>query len=54
MSRISGRVVEGQRNKSCLIVHARDNDDQYGGHRGNKKWLDPGYILRNEPVGFFG
>lgn len=39
------------RNKSYLIIHARDGD-QCGGHRGNKKWLDPGYILRNEPVEF--
>lgn len=50
--RISGRVVEGERNKGYLIIHARDNGDQYGGHRGNKKWLDPGYILSNEPVVF--
>lgn len=50
--RISGKVVQGERNKGYLIIHARDDGDQYGGHRGNKKRLDPGYILSNEPVVF--
>lgn len=33
----------------------KSNGDQYGSHTdqyGSKKWLDPGCILRNEPVGF--
>lgn len=36
------------------IVHARNNSDQYSGHGDNEEWLDPGYILRNEPTGFLG
>ena len=40
--------------QACLIVHARNNSDQYSGHGDNEKWLDPGYILRNEPTGFLG
>ena len=46
------KVVEGQRNRGGLIIHARDNGNQYGGYRDYEKWMDPGYILRNEPTGF--